>query len=136
MSKLLVAKKQIPWPKRRYLLGVSTGRAGQVCAKPTIDPLRGSGFAGRFAIEWHRFQVKLKPDRDHWKIAKISEILPDPTKIRWGFCQIQWFFPQIVPRITGFGVSMSDLIVLVVEIYQIKLKTCRKAGEYAKIWCL
>ena len=75
MSKLLVSKKQIPWPKRRYLLGVSIGRAGQVCAKPAIDPLRGSGFAGRFAIEWHRFQVKLKPDRDHWNLPNQAENL-------------------------------------------------------------
>ena len=60
---------------------MSIGRAGQVYAKPTIDPLRGSGFAGRFAIEWHWFQVKLKPDRDHRKTAKIGEILPDPVRI-------------------------------------------------------
>ena len=72
------------------------GRAGRVFAQPvnrpvrdrvadsqpTTDPLRGLGFAGRFASGWHRFRVRPKPDKKHRKTAKIVEISPDPTKIR------------------------------------------------------
>ena len=120
-------------------LGVSTGWAGRVCAQlakrpvrdqvadsqPATDPLRGSGFVGRFASGWHRFQVRPKPDEKHRKTAKLGEISPDLAKIRWGFRQIWLFLPQILSRITRSGVSMPNLIVLVTEICQIKLKTRR-----------
>ena len=112
---------------------MSTGQAGRVCAQPAnrpvrdrvadsqpaTDPLRGSGFAGWFFGGWHRFRVRPKPDGKHRKRAKIGDISPNPAKIRGGFHQILLFFPQIVSRITGSGVFMSDLIVLVVKIYQI-----------------
>ena len=85
------------------------GRAGRVCAQPATDQLRGSDFVGRFAGGWHWFRVKSKLDEKHRKTAKI------------------------VPRIAESGLSMLDLIVLVTEICQIKLKTHQKAGEPAKI---
>ena len=82
----------------------------------------GSGFACRFVNRWHQFRVRTKPNGKHRKTAKINKISLNLAKIWWGFHQIQWFFPQIVPKIAGSGVSMPDLIVLVVEICQIKLK--------------
>jgi len=39
-------------------------------------------------------------------------------------------------RIAGSGVSMPDLIVLVAEVCQIKLKLVGIAREFARIWCL
>ena len=77
-------------------VGVSTGQAGRVCAQPAnrpvrdrvadsqpaTDPLRGSGFAGRFSGGRNRFRVRPKPDGKHRKIAKIGDISPDPTKFR------------------------------------------------------
>ena len=96
----------------------------------------GSGFAGRFSGGWHRFRVRLKPDGKHRKTAKIGDISPDPAKIRWGFHQIRLFFPQIVSRISGSDVSMLDLIVLVAEICQIKLKTRRNQWRIRQNWCL
>ena len=99
-------------------------------------PVKGSGFAGRFSGGCHQFRVRPKPDGKHRKMAKIGDISPDPAKIRWGFRQIRLFFLQIVSRISGFGVSMPDLIILVAEICQIKLKTRRNQWKIRQNWCL
>ena len=149
---LLRSDKIYPYPWTHQLptlfgLGVSTGR---VCSQPAnrpvrdrvaysqpaTDPLRGSGFAGRFSGRCHRFRVRPKLDGKHRKMAKIGDISPDPAKIRWGFRQIRLFFLQIVSRISGSGVSMPDLIILVAEICQIKLKTRRNQWKIRQNWCL
>ena len=89
-------------------VGVSTGRAGRVCAQPAnrpvedrvadsqpaTDPLRGSVFAGRFAGGCHRFRVRPKPDGKLRKTAKIGEISPDPAKFREDFVKSDYFSPK------------------------------------------
>ena len=95
------------------------------------------------SVEWDRFRVKLKPAGNHWKSARSRPIrsrsdqdLVRSSQIWQRFLQIRWFFPQIVLGIAGSVVFMPDLIVLVDETCEIKLKSRRKAGEFTRMFML
>ena len=96
-------------------------------------PVKRVGFRGSVCQRVASVSGKAETRR---KTAKIGEISPDLAKIRWGFRQIWLFLPQILSRITRSGVSMPNLIVLVTEICQIKLKTRRNQWRIRQNWCL
>ena len=133
---LCVLTKQIPTSCILYAIdsrGVHRSGGSGLC--PTCNwPVRdwvGRNPTRNRPVKRVRFRMSVcqqvasvsSEDETQRKTAKINKISLNLAKIWWGFHQIQWFFPQIVPKIAGSSVSMPDLIVLVVEICQIKLKT-------------
>ena len=113
------------------------GRVGRVCAQPATDPLRGSQVgcsSGGIGFEW-----SWNPPETIENRRDLARFGQDPMRSSWIwqiFLQIRWFFSQIMLRIARFVVFMPDLIVLVDEIYEIKLKSRRKAGEFARMFML
>ena len=91
--------------------------------QPTCKRVRFHGSVFRqVGIDFEWSWNPPKTFENQWDLAHSVQ---DSVRSSWvwqRFRRIQWFFPQITPRIAGFGVTMPNQIVLITKIRQIKLK--------------
>ena len=103
-------------PTHSRLVGDRVGR----CQTRNRSVL-GSGFTGRFPVGWGQNLPERTKKVENWR--DLSWSVQDPVRSSWiwqRFRQIRYFFPQIVLRIAGSG-------VLVTEICQITLENLSKS---------